>query len=46
MTAILQKRTPRYARLFQSPRRKIAFIEDWEEKSQKIMEQVLHENIT
>ena len=46
MTAIIQKRTPWYAKLFQSPRRKIAFIEDWEEKSQKIMEQVLHENIT
>lgn len=46
ITAILQKRTPWYARLFKSPSPDIAFIEDREEKSKRIVEETLHQNIT
>lgn len=46
ITAILQKKTPWIFRLFKSPWLKTGFIEDWEEKSDKIIEENISQNIT
>ena len=46
ITAILQKKTPRIWKLFKSPKLKTSFIEDREEKSNKIIQENLSQNIT
>lgn len=46
ITAILQKKTPWIWKLFKRPTKQIAFIEDREEKSDKIIEETLNKNIT
>ncbi len=46
ITAILQKKTPIIYRLFRWPKTQISFIEDREEKSEKIISSTLNQNIT
>lgn len=46
ITAIIQKNTPRYVSIFKRPKKKTAFLEDRELKSEKIIEETINENIT
>ncbi|HRU50472.1 MAG TPA: GH3 auxin-responsive promoter family protein [Candidatus Absconditabacterales bacterium] len=46
ITAILQKKSPRIGKLFKRPGLKTSFIENWEEKSNKIIEENVSQNIT
>ncbi|HRX63833.1 MAG TPA: GH3 auxin-responsive promoter family protein [Candidatus Absconditabacterales bacterium] len=46
ITAIIQKKTPWIARIFKKPRSQTSFINQREEKSEKIMEETINENIT
>ena len=46
ITAILQKKSPRIWKLFKRPGLKTSFIENWEEKSNKIIEENVSQNIT
>jgi len=46
ITAILQKKTPLIWRLFKWPKLKTSFIEDREEKAEKIIEETINQNIT
>ncbi len=46
ITAILQKHSPRIGKFFKKPWGKISFMEDWEEKIQKIIETTVDQNIT
>lgn len=46
ITAILQKKSPRIWKFFKSPKLKTSFIENREEKSDKIIEENINQNIT
>ena len=46
ITAILQKKTPLIGRLFKWPKLKTSFIENREEKSEKIIEETINQHIT
>lgn len=46
ITAILQKHSPWIGKFFKKPWSKISFMEDREEKIQKIIETTIHQNIT
>lgn len=46
ITAILQKKTPRIWKIFKKPTSQISFINNREEKSDKIIDETLNKNVT